>query len=103
MLSVHRLTSLGNDWDGFLARNGFTTVIPIETPILDKSLIKKRFEFSSNEPKYLKKNPFDEEIPSHFSHGPQDVGSELNKTPVHELIVGHNTTVKSDRKNPRKQ
>jgi hypothetical protein len=25
MLLVHRLKTLGDDWDGFLARNGFVT------------------------------------------------------------------------------
>jgi hypothetical protein len=47
MLLVHRLTTLGDDWDGFLARNGFVTVIPIETPMLDKPMIEKHFDFSS--------------------------------------------------------
>jgi hypothetical protein len=102
MLLVHRLTTLGDDLDGFLACNSFATIIYIETPMMDKPLIKKQFEFSSNEPKYLKKNPHDEEIPSHFSHGQQGVGSELNKTPMHELIVGHNTTIKSNSKKPHK-
>jgi hypothetical protein len=51
----------------------------------------------------LKKNPRDEEIPDQFLYGQQDVGSEFNETPKHDLIVGHNPTVKSDSKDPRKQ
>jgi hypothetical protein len=102
ILLVHHLTTLGDEWDGFLTRNGFAIVIPIETPILGEPLIRKQFNFSSNEPEYLKKNPHDEAIPSQFLHGKHDVGSDLNETPMHELIFGHNTTVKSNSKNPHK-
>jgi hypothetical protein len=52
MLLVHRLTALGDDWDRFLARKGFSTGIPIETPMLDKPMIDKHFDFSSNEPNF---------------------------------------------------
>jgi hypothetical protein len=43
------------------------------------------------------------QYPDHFSYGQHDVGSEFIETPMHELIVGPNPTVKSDSKDPRKQ
>ena len=64
MLLVHRLTTLGDDLDGFLAWNGFTTVIPIETPVLGEPLIGEQFDCSSNGLESLKENPRDEEIPN---------------------------------------
>jgi hypothetical protein len=42
MILVHRLTTLGDDWDGFLNRNGFATVFPVETTVVGGPLIGKR-------------------------------------------------------------
>jgi hypothetical protein len=41
ILLVYRLKTLGDDWDRFLARNGFVTTIPTENPMLDKHLIEE--------------------------------------------------------------
>jgi hypothetical protein len=43
------------------------------------------------------------QYPDQFLHGQQDVGSELNETPMHELVVGPKATVKNDSKKPHKQ
>jgi hypothetical protein len=75
MLLVHHLKTLGDDWDGFLARNGFVTDIPTETPMLDKPLIEKHCDFSNDKPDPLKKNPRHEVIPDQFLPGQQNVGS----------------------------
>jgi hypothetical protein len=84
---VHHLTTLGDDWDGFLNRNGFATVFPIETTVVGGPLIGKPFDCSSNRPRFLKESPHGEAIPDRFLHGQHDVGFESNETPVHELVV----------------
>jgi hypothetical protein len=33
---VHHLKTLGDDWNGFLAQNGFVTVNLVETHVMDK-------------------------------------------------------------------
>jgi hypothetical protein len=66
-------------------------------------LIGKPFDGSSNRPGFLKENPRDEALPDQFLHGQQDVGSESNETPMHELVVGLKATVKTDSEKPHKQ
>jgi hypothetical protein len=41
ILLIHHLTTVGDCWDGFLTRNGFSTTIPVETPISGEPLIRK--------------------------------------------------------------
>jgi hypothetical protein len=50
---VHRLKTLGDDWDGFLVQNNFVTTIPVETPVMDKPMIEKSLDFSSGKPNFL--------------------------------------------------
>jgi hypothetical protein len=100
---VHRLKTLGDDWDGFLAQNSFVIDFPIETPMLNKPLLEKHFDFSSDKPDPLKKNPRHEALPDQFLRGQQNVGSESNETTEHELVVGLKSTVKSNSKDPCKQ
>jgi hypothetical protein len=57
LLLVHHLKTLGDDWDGFIARNGFVTVNPVETPVMDKPMIEKPLKFSSGNPDFLYENP----------------------------------------------
>jgi hypothetical protein len=103
LLLVHHLKTLGDDWDGFLARNGFVAEIVVETPVVDKPMIEKPLDFSSGKPDFLDENPHEGELPDHLLCGQQNVSSEFIKTPVHEPIVFPNPTIKSDSKNPRKQ
>jgi hypothetical protein len=102
MLLVHHLTTLGDYWDGFLARNTFFTSTPKKNPMLDKPMIEKHVDFPSDKPTFLEENPRDEAIPNQFLYGKHDVGCEFNETPKHDLIVVHNPTVKSDSKYPHK-
>jgi hypothetical protein len=103
MLLIHHLKTLGDDWDGFLARNSFVTDIPTETHMLDKPMIEKHFDFSNDKPNPLKKNPHHEEIPDQFLLGQQNVGSESIGTLGHELVVGLKASIISDSEDPRKQ
>jgi hypothetical protein len=69
MLLIHHLKPMDDDWDGFLAQNSFVTDIPTETPMLDKTLIEKHFDFSNDKPNPLKKKPRHEAIPVQFLLG----------------------------------
>jgi hypothetical protein len=40
ILLIHHLSTMGNCWDKFLVRNGFSTIVPIVNPNLGESLIK---------------------------------------------------------------
>ena len=62
--------------------------------MLDKPLIDKHDDFSSDKTDPLKKNPHDEATPGHLSHGQHNVCSKLNETFVHELFVGPNANMK---------
>jgi len=53
LLFVHHFKNLGNDWNGFIAQNGFVTVNPVETPVMDKPIIEKLLDFSSGKPEFL--------------------------------------------------
>jgi len=99
LLLVHRLKTLGDDWDGFLARNGFA----VETPVVDKPMIEKPLDLSSGKPDFLDENPREGALPDQILCGQQNVSSKFIKTPMHELIVFPNSTIKFDNKNPRKQ
>jgi hypothetical protein len=103
MLLVHHLKTLSDDWDGFLARNGFVTDIPTENPMLDKPLIEKHCDFSNDQPDPLKKNPRHEVIPDQFLPGQQKVNPELNDTTVHDLFVDPNANTKPCIDKSRKQ
>jgi hypothetical protein len=103
MLLVHHLKTMGYDWDMFLALNGFSTAIPIETPMMDKPMTEKHCDFSNDQLDHLKKNPRHEVIPDHFLPRQQNVGSNSNVTLVHELVVGLKSTIIFYSKDPRKQ
>jgi hypothetical protein len=50
LLLVYRLKTLGDDWVGFLARNGFVIANLVETPVMDNPMIEKPLDFSSGKP-----------------------------------------------------
>jgi hypothetical protein len=106
MLLIHRLTTVGDCWDGILTRNGFPTIVLVETLISGEPLIRKQFDIPNNKADSLNRNPRDKAMLGQFSHEQQVVGFEFSEPPMHELDVGHNTTVKSDIKkycNQKKQ
>jgi hypothetical protein len=71
LLLVHHLKTLGDDWDGFVARNGFVTVNPVETPVMDKPMIEKPLNFSIGNPYLLNENPCEEALPDQLLCGKQ--------------------------------
>jgi hypothetical protein len=85
------LTTIGDCWDGFLARNGFVSTIPVEGPDSGEPLMKKQFDLPNNEPDT---NPLDEVIPSQSPHEKQAISFELSEPPVPKLDSGHNATMK---------
>jgi hypothetical protein len=63
LLIVHHLKMLSEDWDSFVARNGFITVNPVETPAMDKLMIEKPHIPSSDRPDFLCENPCERAMP----------------------------------------
>ena len=103
LLLVHHLKTLGEDWDGFIAHNGFVTVNPVETPVMDKPMIEKPLKFSIGNPYLLNNNPCEEALSDQLLCGQQGFNSEFIETPVHEPNVYPDPTNKSNIGNPRKQ
>jgi hypothetical protein len=103
LLLVHHLKTLGQDWDGFIARNGFVAINLIETPVVDKPMIEKPLGFSSVKPDFLYENPREKALPDQSLCEQQDVSSRVIKTLEHEQIACPNPTVKTNNKHPRKQ
>jgi hypothetical protein len=56
LLLVHHLKTLGEKWEGFIARNGFVTVNLVETHVMDKPMIEKPLKFSIGKPDILNNN-----------------------------------------------
>jgi hypothetical protein len=92
ILLIHHLTIMGDCWDGFLTRNGFSTTIPVEIPNSGESLIKKWFDILDS----LNRNPLDEAIPSQSSYEKKDVEFEVREPPMPKFDADQNATVKSD-------
>jgi hypothetical protein len=103
ILLIHHLTTVGDCWDGFLTRNGFSMTIPVEIPNSGEPLIKKQLDIPSNEPDSLNRNPLDEVMPSQSSHEKKVVELELSEPPMPKFDVGQNATVKPDVKKSCKQ
>jgi hypothetical protein len=103
LLVVHHLKTLGEDWDSFVAHNGFITVNPLETPIMDKLMIEKPLIPSSDKPDFLCENPYEMDTPDQSMCEQQDVSSKLIKILVHEQVVFPNLNIKSTSGNPSKQ
>jgi hypothetical protein len=95
LLVVHHLKMLGEDWDSFVARNGFITVNPLETPVMDKMMIEKPLIPSSDRPDFLCENPCERAIARSPLCEQQDASPRLIKTPEHEQIVFPNPTNKN--------
>jgi hypothetical protein len=63
------LKTLGDDWDGFLALNGFVATILVETLVMDNPIIEKPLDFSSGKPTLLDKNPHEGALPDQLLCG----------------------------------
>ena len=57
LLLVHHLKILSYDWETFVTCNGFITVNPVETPVVDKPMLEKSLFPSSDRPVFLCENP----------------------------------------------
>jgi hypothetical protein len=51
LLISHHLKLLNDDWDAFVTRNGFVTINPVETPVVDKPMLEKSLFPSSDSSK----------------------------------------------------
>jgi hypothetical protein len=103
LLLVHHLKLLGDDWDAFVTRNGFVTVNPVETPVVDKPMLEKPLFPSSDRPVFLCENPCERAMPDQSVCEQQDVSSKLVKIPECEQVVDPNLNIKSTSGNPSKQ
>jgi hypothetical protein len=100
LLLVHHLKELADDWDGFITRNGFVIVNPVETPMVDKPMIEKHVGLSSVRLDFLYENPCEREFLDHPLCEKHDAISRVIKTPKHEQIVFPSPTVKDNKKYP---
>ena len=66
LLIVHHLKLLNDDWDAFVTRNGFVTVKPVETPVVDKPMLENSLFPSSDRPIFLCENPCERAMPDQF-------------------------------------
>jgi hypothetical protein len=64
ILLIHHLSTVGDCWDNFLIRNGFSKTVPTVNPNLDEPLIENQLGISINGPDSLNRNPLDATMPS---------------------------------------
>jgi hypothetical protein len=64
ILLIHHLSTVGDCWDIFLIRNGFSQTVPIVKPNSDEPLIENQLGISINGPDSLNINPLDATMPS---------------------------------------
>jgi hypothetical protein len=67
ILLIYHLSTVGDFWDKFLVRNGFSMTVPVVNPILDEHLIKNQSNFSIDTPDSTNRNPLDVGIMSKSS------------------------------------
>jgi hypothetical protein len=103
ILLIHHLSTVGDCWDNFLVRNGFSMTVPIVNPNLDEPLIKKRFCISRNGPDSLNRNPLDVAMPSHPSYEKKTVELEVTEPLMPNFDTSPNVIVKPDVEKPCKQ
>ena len=58
---THHLMTIGDCWDGFLARNGFVSTNSVDGPNPGELFVKEHFDSPINKPAT---NPLDEVMPS---------------------------------------
>ena len=67
ILLMHHLSTMGDCWESFLIRKGFSQTLPTINPSLDEPLIKDQFSISIDRPDFTDKNPLDAGMPSKSS------------------------------------
>jgi hypothetical protein len=87
ILLVHRLKTLGDDWDEFLARNNFVTTFLEETFVMDKPMIEKCLDFSRGKSEFSDENPLEGALSDQLLCGKHGISAKFIETHVHESIV----------------
>jgi hypothetical protein len=106
ILLMHHLSTVGDCWDNFLIRNGFSQTVPTVNPNLDKPLIKNQFGISINGPDSTNRNPLDVGMPSKSSptgfSEQETVELKVIDPLVPEIDASPNVIIKSDVEKPCK-
>jgi hypothetical protein len=102
----HHLSNIGDSWETFLMRNGFTQAGPTTNPLLianpnsHKPMVESQIVNSINEPEFIDKTPLDKGSPCRFSPAisPEQVTSKLKGNDPHVPVndASLNINVKSD-------
>jgi hypothetical protein len=79
LLLVHHLKTFGEYWDSFIACNGFVTVNPIETTVMDNPMIEKPLKFSIGNLDLVNNNPFKEALSDQLLCGNKVLFMSLSK------------------------
>jgi hypothetical protein len=108
ILLIHHFSTIGDSWEVFLMRNGFTQADPTTNPLLttnpklDKPMVEDPFSNLIKGPEFTDKNPLDEGTPCKFppTSFPEKDTDELKVNdplvPVNDVSL--NIIVKSDAK-----
>ena len=64
-----------------MTRNGFVTINPVETPVVDKPMLEKSLFPSSDRPVFLCENSCERATPDQSVCEQQDIGSKMVKIP----------------------
>jgi hypothetical protein len=99
---MYHLSTIGDSWETFLMRNGFTQADPTTNPLLttnpnlDKPVVENHFGNSINGPEFTDKTPLDKGSPCRFSpaRSPEQVTDELKGNDPHVPV--NDASVKSD-------
>jgi hypothetical protein len=100
ILLMYHLSTIGDSWETFFMRNGFTQVDPTTNPNSDKQVVENQFVNLINGPKFTDKTPLDKGSPHRFSpaRSPEQATNELKGNdpcvPVNDDSL--NVNVKSD-------
>jgi hypothetical protein len=83
---MHHLSTIGDSWEIFLMRNGFTQDDPTTNPLLipnpnsDEPVVKIQFVNSIDEPEFIDKTPLDKGL---LHRSPEQVTVELEGNDPH--------------------
>jgi hypothetical protein len=94
ILLIHHLSTVGDYWDKFLVRNGFSMTVPVVNPNLGEPLIKNKFGISRNGPDSLNRNPLDVAMPSNPSSEKTIVELEVNEPLMPKFDASSNFIIK---------
>jgi hypothetical protein len=106
ILLMHHLSTVGDCWENFLIRNGFSQTVPTVNPNLDEPLIKDQFGISIDRPDFTDRNPLDAGMPSKSSptgfSEQETVELKVIDPLVPEIDASLNVIINPDVEKPRK-